>query len=186
MGQLTSDVLDLGCGRDKLPGALGMDSNPASDADVIHDLDVFPWPLADNTFSRVRAQDVLEHVSDFFRVMEELHRVCRDGAIIEVRMPFMSSVNYATDPSHRRAGTAQTFDYFDQSKELGRYRYSPVRFDVLEFRYGRGYFGLPGRVMSLADKVLLPLMHREHRIYEHYFAYVYPVHEINYRLRVRK
>ena len=61
-----------------------------------------------------------------------------------------------------------------------------MRFEVLEFRYGRGYFGIPGRVMSLADKVLLPWMHRKHQVYEHYFAYVYPVHEINYRLRVRK
>jgi SAM-dependent methyltransferase len=183
---MTSDVLDLGCGRDKLPGAVGMDSNPASLADVIHDIDVFPWPFADNTFAKVRAQDVLEHVDDFFRVMEELHRVCRDGALIEVRMPFMSSVNYATDPSHRRAGTAKTFDYFDPSKDLGKYRYSPVRFDVEEFRYGRGYFGLPGKVMSIADHVLLPWMHRRHDVYEHYFAYVYPVHEINYRLRVRK
>ena len=32
-------ILDLGCGRDKLPGAVGMDQNPRSDADIIHDLD---------------------------------------------------------------------------------------------------------------------------------------------------
>lgn len=181
-----SDVLDLGCGFNKLPGAVGMDSNPSSDADVIHDLDALPWPFADSTFSRVRAQDVLEHVGDFFRVMEEIHRVAQDHAIVEVRMPFMSSVNYATDPSHRRAGTAQTFDYFDPGKELGRYRYSRARFELLDFKYGRGYFGLPGRLMAIADRVLVPWMERKHIIYEHYFAHIYPVHEVNYRLRVRK
>src|SRR5437762_5157982 len=67
--------LDLGCGRDKLPGAIGIDANPRSDADVIHDLDRFPWPFDDDTFGYVRALDVLEHVADFDGCMKELHRV---------------------------------------------------------------------------------------------------------------
>ena len=38
-------ILDLGCGSKKRPGAIGVDINAASGADVIHDLDVLPYPF---------------------------------------------------------------------------------------------------------------------------------------------
>jgi ubiquinone/menaquinone biosynthesis C-methylase UbiE len=179
-------ILDLGCGRDKLPGAVGMDRNPRSDADIIHDLDRHPWPLADSSFDHVRAQDVLEHVDDFLAVMQEIHRVCRDGATVEARMPFMSSVNFATDPTHRRAGTSTTFDYFNPDRALGRYFYTSARFDLISFSYGRFYRGLIGKLFKVLDYGLLPLIQRSSRGYEHYFAYIYPMHDITYRLRVIK
>ena len=179
-------ILDLGCGRDKLPGAVGMDQNPRSDADIIHDLDRTPWPLAADSFDFVRAQDVLEHVQDFFGVMEEIYRVCRDGAEILVRMPFMSSLHFATDPTHRRAGTSGTFDYFDPTRPLGRYTYTSARFERVAFHYGRFYPGAVGKLFKLADRVLVPYCERHATSYEHYFAYVYPMHDVTYTLRVIK
>ena len=179
-------VLDVGCGRDKLPGAIGIDANPRSDADIIHDIDVRPWPIEPCTITRVRAQDVLEHVADFFGVMAEIHRVCVDGAIVDVRMPFMSSLNFATDPTHRRAGTSGTFDYFDPSRPMGQYRYTDTVFELVEFRYGRFYHGVWGKLFRLLDRLLVPYFQRNSVVYEHYFAYVYPMHEISYRLRVKK
>ncbi len=68
-------ILDLGCGRQKISGAIGIDLNPASDADVIHDLNVFPYPFAGNEFDEVHCDSVLEHLDNFFRVMEEIHRI---------------------------------------------------------------------------------------------------------------
>lgn len=179
-------VLDVGCGRDKLPGAIGIDANPRSDADIIHDLDQTPWPIESDSVGHVRAQDVLEHVTDFFGVMAEIHRVCVDGATVDVRMPFMSSLNFATDPTHRRAGTSGTFDYFDESKPLGQYRYSDVQFELVEFRYGRFYHGVFGTLFRVLDVLLVPYFRWNCVVYEHYFAYVYPMHEISYRLRVKK
>jgi hypothetical protein len=35
-------ILDVGCGQNKFPGAIGIDANPRSHADVIHDLGNFP------------------------------------------------------------------------------------------------------------------------------------------------
>jgi hypothetical protein len=178
--------LDIGCGRDKLPGAIGIDANPRSDADVIHDLDKRPWPFPDSSFDYVRAQDVLEHVNDFFGVMEEIFRICRDQATIEVRMPFMSSVNFATDPTHRRAGTSGTFDYFDRSTQLGQYFYSDAQFEVVKFSYGRAYHGSLGKLFRVLDKFLIPYCERNRASYEHYFAYIYPMHEISYILKAQK
>ena len=65
-------VLDLGCGRAKFPGSIGVDSNPESDADIIHDLNKFPYPFHDNEFDVIRCIDILEHLDDVVRVMEEI------------------------------------------------------------------------------------------------------------------
>jgi hypothetical protein len=46
----TSNILDLGCGIRKRPGTIGLDINPRSDADVIHDLTLFPYPFDDSSF----------------------------------------------------------------------------------------------------------------------------------------
>ena len=68
-------VLELGCGFNKTPGAFGVDIIAGSSADLIHDLDVFPYPLADSAWDRIICRDVLEHVADFVRTMEEIWRV---------------------------------------------------------------------------------------------------------------
>jgi len=57
-------TLELGCGFTKTPGAFGVDIIAGSAADLIHDLDVFPYPLADNAFDRIICMDVLEHVTE--------------------------------------------------------------------------------------------------------------------------
>ena len=187
MGNATPRILDVGCGRDKLPGAVGIDRNPRSHADIVHDLDARPWPIEDDRFDEVRAMDVLEHVEDFIGCVEEIHRVCRDGAIVHVRMPFVSSVDYFTDPTHKRAGSARTFDYFDPATPLGRYRYSACEFETLSVRFLRGTpFSLVGAVFGALDLVMVPLANRFKSDYERHFAYWYPMVAVEYRLRVKK
>lgn len=181
-------LLDLGCGDDKLPGALGMDKVPGPAIDVVHDLDVRPWPLEANRFDRVRAQNVLEHVHDLVAVMEELHRVCRDGARVDILMPFMGSVTFATDPTHRRAAAHRSFEYFEPGTAFGAFRYSATaRFKVERFAYHRGHpGGLASVVFKTLDHVVMPLAHRYPSQYECYFAGVYPVHNIRFTLRALK
>src|ERR1044072_2407421 len=72
-------VLDIGCGPNKKPGAIGMDVNPRTAADVIHNLDNLPYPFADSEFDEVIGRHVIEHVRDPMAVMSELHRITRAG-----------------------------------------------------------------------------------------------------------
>jgi methylglutaconyl-CoA hydratase len=43
-------ILDVGCGANKYEGAIGLDNNPRTAADVIHDLGDIPYPFADDEF----------------------------------------------------------------------------------------------------------------------------------------
>src|SRR5262252_496917 len=97
----TRDVLNLGCGRQPDPRAVNLDITPATNPDVVHDLNARPWPFPDDQFSEVLMFDVIEHLDDLLGVMEELHRVCRDGAVVKITTPHFSSANSFTDPTHR-------------------------------------------------------------------------------------
>ncbi len=64
MTQNTNLILDIGCGINKIPDAVGMDIDPDSKADIIHDLNVFPYPINDNAFDRIYAKHIIEHLDD--------------------------------------------------------------------------------------------------------------------------
>ncbi len=57
-------ILDVGCGTNKHEGAIGLDNNPKTAADVIHDLGTLPYPFPDNEFDTVVSNHVVEHVPD--------------------------------------------------------------------------------------------------------------------------
>src|SRR5438132_6496197 len=80
-------LLDVGCGIHKQPGAIGIDRNPASRADVLADLDRFPYPFGDSSFDRLTAVHVIEHVEDVIRTMEEFHRLVRPGGTVRIETP---------------------------------------------------------------------------------------------------
>ena len=105
-------ILDIGCGKHKTPGAVGMDINPRTGADVIHDLDVVPYPFPDDEFDLIIGNHVIEHVADVLAVVAELHRIARPGAIIRLDTPHYSDVASYTDPTHRRHLTTESFAYF--------------------------------------------------------------------------
>ena len=44
-GYIKMKILDLGCGKRKQKDAIGVDMSEDSDADVIHDLNKFPYPF---------------------------------------------------------------------------------------------------------------------------------------------
>ncbi|MFL6417441.1 MAG: methyltransferase, partial [Bryobacteraceae bacterium] len=66
---LADRVLDVGCGIKKYPGAIGVDRNVNTSADVIADLDHFPFPFKDSSFRSIRAIHLIEHVSDVIRTI---------------------------------------------------------------------------------------------------------------------
>lgn len=115
-------ILDFGCGDKKITrsGAevVGVDNNSWSNADVIHDLDVFPYPFNDNEFNEVVCSDVLEHLTDIPRVMKELHRITKADATIKIRSPHFSSAYAFIDPTHKHFFSIFSFDFFCKNRRI--------------------------------------------------------------------
>jgi SAM-dependent methyltransferase len=100
------NVVDLGCGNAKYPGALGVDKVEGEDVDIVADLDHIPWPLDDETADQILCQDVIEHLEDPLAALGEMHRIGRPGARVHLRTPHFSSVLAYSDPTHRHVFSA--------------------------------------------------------------------------------
>lgn len=125
--------LDIGCGRARAEGFIGVDSQPGSDAHLRCDVDE-GLPFRDGLFSEVRMSHVFEHVKDPVRLMEEIRRVSLPGATVTIRGPHFSSPHLAWgDPTHRRALSAGSFLFFE-----GGWHGHRKRFRVSSIRLLRG------------------------------------------------
>ena len=123
----SSRVLDIGCGANKIAGAIGMDVNPRTAADVIHDLDDLPYPFADDEFDEVIGRHVIEHVRDPMAVMGELHRITRNGGMVKLLAPHWTNPDFATDLTHRNHLNSYSFRNLTDERAVFPF-YTDVRF----------------------------------------------------------
>ncbi len=115
--------LDIGCGRNKIDGATGMDGVGLPGVDIVHELNDFPWPIKNNVFDEIHCNHVLEHIDDVVRTMQEIYRISKNQAKIHIKVPHAScSKTVWTDPTHKRGFTCRTFlDYFSKDSKFGYY-----------------------------------------------------------------
>lgn len=171
-------VLDVGCGRRKFPGATGIDFADAADADVRHDLNRFPYPLADDAFDVILMRNVIEHLHDVVALMEEVHRVGRDGADVVVTTPHFSSLYSYQDPTHVRHLAYDSLEYFTEGTRHSNF-YSAKRFVMVD----RGIdFGKSFPFSAIARALFALSPHK----YEKHFAFIFPANSLWFLLRVKK
>lgn len=94
--------LNLGCGRSKVPGYIGVDKIGFPEADVVADL-AGPWPWRDNTVSEVIASHFIEHLDCHERVhfFNELDRVLVEGGRAVIVTPHWQDPSCYGDPTHQ-------------------------------------------------------------------------------------
>lgn len=156
-------VLDVGCGSAKTRGAIGLDISADTDADIVHDLNVFPYPIEDASFDHVLMQDVLEHVRDPIRVVEELHRILRVDGRLQLRTPHFSSALAYGDPSHHHYFSALAIRSLAEPRFA---HYSSARFRIVHVTLD---LWLPFRAAGVGF-----FANRFPDSYEKYFAFRFP------------
>ena len=188
----TPTCLDVGCGNAKTAGALGIDSNPHTQADVIHDLNQYPWPLPESGFDRIVCSHIVEHVADMVGFMQEVHRVARPGASVEITTPHFSNRFSYTDPTHLRHLGLRSFDYFLARRKLTHTfwtRLFETQFAVPDF-YVEPLFAMAHVHLRLARPFRLTgvqwLANRFPDFYELYLAFICPARDLTFVLRVLK
>jgi hypothetical protein len=58
-------LLDLGCGENKRHGFVGMDKRKLKGVDIVHDLEIFPYPLESESCLSIVGSHIVEHISPF-------------------------------------------------------------------------------------------------------------------------
>ncbi|MEZ5351128.1 MAG: methyltransferase domain-containing protein [Bryobacteraceae bacterium] len=173
-------TLDVGCGINKYPGAIGIDNNPASRADVLCDVDHLPYPFRDSTFDRIRAIHLIEHVGDVIATMEEFHRLGRNGARVLVATPHYTDFSSWCDPTHKWHLNTYSFRYFGENHGGFGY-YSRARFREISVRVK-----LLALWRYLGFEMLVNHVPRFRKFWEHYLCFVIRGKVMEFELEVRK
>jgi SAM-dependent methyltransferase len=179
-------ILDVGCGSNKYPGAIGMDFNPRTAADVIHDLGVVPYPFPDNEFDEIITRHVAEHVPDVMAFVSELHRITKPGGRIKLVAPHYSNPDWPTDPTHRNHFNCYSFNCFIQDRQLFPF-YTDVQLKPI-----RTYVSLANlwRAVGLEFITNLdqrwPAMRFTRKFWEHYLSFVFRGKELHFEFEVLK
>lgn len=171
-------VLDIGCGQNKFPGAMGIDHAAASEKDLAHNLEHFPYPLESNAYDVILLRNVIEHIHNIIGLMQEIHRVGSNGADVVISTPHFSSLYSYQDPTHVRHLAYDSMDYFTEDTKHANF-YTNSRFQLVDKRidFGRSF------PFSYVAKGLFGLS--KHK-YEKHFAFILPANQLHFHLRVVK
>ena len=100
-----------------------LDSDPEAGADMVHDLDVLPYPFADNEFDEIHAYEVLEHTGTqgdgkfFFAQFYEFWRALKPNGYMMISVPMWDSPLAWGVPDHRRVLPDSIFGFLDAEYE---------------------------------------------------------------------
>lgn len=139
--------VDLACGVRKKEDYIGVDREEGDGVDIVHDLLTFPWPFENESVYEFNCEHFVEHIPIQFadgsfglhRFMEEVWRCLMPSGTIKIVAPYFTSIRAWQDPTHTRAITELTFNYFnkEKAKAMNVEHYSAnCNFDVVSLVYG--------------------------------------------------
>lgn len=127
---ISSLKIQLGCGIRPLADYVNHDRiKHAPHVDVAHDLNILPWPWADESAAEILALDVLEHLKLDPNVwLDECWRILRPGGRLHMRLPAWDNPHSYRDLTHRKVFHPESFLFWDQSsawwENYGRFYYA--------------------------------------------------------------
>lgn len=171
-------TLSVGCGkRIPEPHLIRLDISPEVEPDVVWDLDKFPYPFEDSYFSKIECFDVIEHLQDIPRTLEEFHRIMKHDGLLQITTPHFSCANSFVDPTHRWHLSYFSFDYFSEGHNLSYYSKVRYRIKARHIQFCGGRFNR-SIISRLANK--LP------NIYEQRWAWIFPAWYLYFELEALK
>ena len=124
--------INLGCGDKYLKGYVNCDYSKNVRTDKFFDLNKFPYPLKSNYADEILMDNVLEHLDDMVKVMEELYRILKNKGKLIIIVPYGKSDGAMQDPTHKQFFTEKTMDYFTHDSKFKFY--SSARFKKIHSR----------------------------------------------------
>lgn len=108
--------VELGCGRTKNEGYIGIDRFSLPGVDIVADLDQ-GIPMEDDSVDVIFACHSLEHFSDLRHIMSEIYRICKDGAIIHILSPYYNTATNLANIYHKQVFNEDTFRFFCRNED---------------------------------------------------------------------
>jgi len=115
-------ILNLGAGNRIIEGAVNHDLwKHRPEIDVIHNLNVRPWPWYDSTFDEIQLISVAEHLEiDLIQTLDECWRLLKPGGRLIIKYPVHTSRTAHDDPTHRWFWSERALHFADPATEYGQ------------------------------------------------------------------
>lgn len=106
--------LDIGCGKNKKEGFIGVDQYDMEGVDIVTDVANDTWEWEDGSVEEIHASHFLEHLTAKQRVhfMNEAYRVLQDGGKVTIITPHWASNRAYGDFTHQWPPVAEMFYYY--------------------------------------------------------------------------
>ena len=170
--------LDIGCGKNKREGYIGIDKIAYEGVDCHWDVE-WGLPFGDNSIEAIYASHFLEHTQHFIFIMEEFYRVLKPNGIAEIKVPHWAG-HWAFTEHHVRFFNFFSFEEFANNH---RYPISKARFKILVRRFNYHLDGIFGIVYT---NMMNWLSNINSRYFEIGFAHLLPPNEIYFKLQAIK
>jgi len=152
--------LDIGCALNKIPNSIGIDIDPSSQADIIHDLNNYPYPIEENSIEKVYAKHIIEHLDDPKSFLKEIFRILRPEATAFIETPHFSCRVAYSEPQHKLF-----YSYFMFDELLKGLDFKVLRQEITFHKIYRAL-----RIRYLANK--FP------DTYERFWTYMFPAENV--------
>lgn len=103
--------VDICCGNHKPKGFIGVDTVKIEGVDKVCNLND-GFPFKDNSVDYLRAHDAIEHLADKIKTMNEIWRVCKNGATVDIKVPSTDGRGAFQDPTHISYWNMNSFFYY--------------------------------------------------------------------------
>ena len=106
--------IDLGCGKRKREGFIGVDSRQFEGVDVVCDVGTEVWPWQDETVEEAHSSHMVEHLTAPQRIhfVNELYRVMKRGAKASIIVPHWASCRAYGDLTHQWPPVSEFWFYY--------------------------------------------------------------------------
>ena len=168
--------VQLGCGADKREDYINCDISPEVNPDMIVDI-TKTLPFEDSSVEEIMIYHVLEHTHKPIDVIKEMYRVCKNDAIVKIRVPYFSSESAFSTLDHYSYFTLTTFDVLDKD--------NPFHWQgVGNFKITRKK--LKWRKAFILFEYIFGIHPMVTRLYQELFCWILPARELQVDLRVQK
>lgn len=132
---MTQNTLILGAGinHQREDHKFAVDILHSPNIDLVHDLNVTPWPLPSDQFIHASAMHVVEHLQSLISFMNECHRVIQKGGTLYIETPLAGGdpdLEFA-DPTHVRCYRKHSFINYFTLEGIAKFGYTDKAWAIL-------------------------------------------------------
>lgn len=184
---MNKKILDIGCGINKSENVIGMDISNLSGADIIHDLNKYPYPFDDENFDEIICSDTFILVNNPIKFLREVYRILKPNCKFILKNPYFKSRTAYLDPfDNKRFIGVHYFDIYDPSKILFE-KYSKLyNIQDIKFKINKIYFENSDEIdksrFNFFNKKMLSFSKKYPSRYEKYFSAFYAFESIKHIL----